>query len=584
MNVDAVVRRAYLLLEDGEFDKAAELLDQALNEAPENAAVYVGLLCAELKVHRESELVNCKVPLDDFNNFKWAVRFGDEELVKRLNDYNTQIINNLALEQKKHEYASATSLLNVLSSNPETSHDQCMTKAASLAELARRLRNLGDFEDAQVLAEQCERQAEELKVLAEQRKKEEFEAKEKRKAKSRKTFRFALVIAAVIVVGLLGYKGFQLACGFLEERYAKAAVEAFNDGDYEKAKKLYAKETWFYLRTNPSYASDYSYYIGEYAKQCEKTKLAVEAFEYIFNGDYAKGNEIFDKQDVTIMDLSDKVIKEKVLQLLNKINPVEVVTQMTAIYWVNQDGTVGRIGGNPAVDNWTNIAKIKVNEMSSSSDESLVAGLKYDGTLICTPFESFFAQDVADFDIATVHGFEDYDYKDHPVLVYTKTDGTVSWYAGDYNPHPQCGLDDLNNWSNIKAIKAMKMYAEFHVVDPDGMFKEEYSHISSSTVDVINVVGETYDGDILTSAYNLKVIYPSADDLARELVKDIYLIRGWDISRILPANTAKKIERTPTLPLERMPVDMPLHFTSVNNITYEIIKDSEGKWTLNERK
>ena len=71
MNVDAVVRRAYLLLEDGDFSRATELLNQALNEEPENALpLYVGLLCAELKVHSENELANCKVPIADHNNFK----------------------------------------------------------------------------------------------------------------------------------------------------------------------------------------------------------------------------------------------------------------------------------------------------------------------------------------------------------------------------------------------------------------------------------------------------------------------------------------------------------------------------------
>lgn len=56
MNVDAIIKRAYLSLEDDDFAKANELLDQVLNEDPENAVVYVGLLCAELKVNKDSKL------------------------------------------------------------------------------------------------------------------------------------------------------------------------------------------------------------------------------------------------------------------------------------------------------------------------------------------------------------------------------------------------------------------------------------------------------------------------------------------------------------------------------------------------
>jgi len=105
MNVDALIRRAFMSLEDGDFDKANELLDQVLNEEPENASAYVGLLCAEFRVRSEQDLANCSAPIDQSVNFKRAVRFGDPALAERLNGYNSAIVNRLNMEAKENLYS-----------------------------------------------------------------------------------------------------------------------------------------------------------------------------------------------------------------------------------------------------------------------------------------------------------------------------------------------------------------------------------------------------------------------------------------------------------------------------------------------
>jgi len=95
-------KRGYLSLEDGDWQKASEFFDEALDLDPEYAYAYLGLLCAELKISGESELNSQKQPFADDPNFKKAVRFADPDLKKRLERY-TVTANTAA----SAEYASS---------------------------------------------------------------------------------------------------------------------------------------------------------------------------------------------------------------------------------------------------------------------------------------------------------------------------------------------------------------------------------------------------------------------------------------------------------------------------------------------
>ena len=77
--IPPLVRRAFLLLEDGEWDKADTLLEQALNEDPENAYAYVAKLCIELRLQRPDALRDYEFPLDGYSNYRRAVQFADEK-------------------------------------------------------------------------------------------------------------------------------------------------------------------------------------------------------------------------------------------------------------------------------------------------------------------------------------------------------------------------------------------------------------------------------------------------------------------------------------------------------------------------
>ena len=79
-----MLKRVHMCLEDGNWEKADAICEQALNMDPENAQAYLGKLMAELHVHKWEELKNCRSPFDGSDNYRKAVRFGDEKLSDEL--------------------------------------------------------------------------------------------------------------------------------------------------------------------------------------------------------------------------------------------------------------------------------------------------------------------------------------------------------------------------------------------------------------------------------------------------------------------------------------------------------------------
>lgn len=96
-----LLERAFLCLEDGQFEKADDLLEQVLNMNPRQAKAYVGKLMVELKVCLETDIMQSVRPLTEFNEFNKAVRFADSDYVNVLQDFDK--INLERIEQAKIE-------------------------------------------------------------------------------------------------------------------------------------------------------------------------------------------------------------------------------------------------------------------------------------------------------------------------------------------------------------------------------------------------------------------------------------------------------------------------------------------------
>lgn len=84
-NLAPKVKRAFLFIEDGDWEKAESYLESVLDEDPTNAYAYIGKLMVEYKISKTGDLVNFKEVLSDNKNYQKAVRFSNEELSAKLN-------------------------------------------------------------------------------------------------------------------------------------------------------------------------------------------------------------------------------------------------------------------------------------------------------------------------------------------------------------------------------------------------------------------------------------------------------------------------------------------------------------------
>lgn len=367
MNVDALIRRAFMSLEDGDFDKVNELLDQVLNEEPENALAYVGLLCAEFRVCSEQELANCSAPIAQSVNFKRALRFGDPALAERLNEYNSAIINRLNMEAKEKLHLDVIQQFETVKQMVESTQEQCLKKAEALAKIAEKSRSLGDYKDAVRIAEQCEKGIKDLHFL----KKQIAEKQLQEKLRKRKLLNIGAISLAAIVIAIVSIVIFRNYYEALPDKYWTAYEEAYDNGNFDEAKKYYAK----YINVIYKDKNERTLRINEFNELCEKAKSTINALQAAVAGDYAKCNELFDRGAADIRLLPGNIATSLIPDILNNLSSTQLEYSNNTFYWINDDGTVGRIGGNSQVDGWTDIKEIKI----LGENRNAIFGLQEDG-------------------------------------------------------------------------------------------------------------------------------------------------------------------------------------------------------------
>ena len=115
---DALLKRAFIFLEDGDFVKADEYCERVLDSDPEHARAYVLKLCTEFKLKNEEELQNLSEPLDSYANYQRALRYADADYRSVLERYNQEIVERLNRIRKEDEdpYLRVIGRINLLKS------------------------------------------------------------------------------------------------------------------------------------------------------------------------------------------------------------------------------------------------------------------------------------------------------------------------------------------------------------------------------------------------------------------------------------------------------------------------------------
>ena len=148
--VQAMLERAFLFLEDGDWNAANEYCEKALDIDPKCAEAYLGKLMVDLKVTKREELKNCAEPFDEKANYVKAIRFADDNLRITL----TGIIDSI---NTRNENAR----LEDIYSHAKEAMESASTEE-TYREAADMFTSISEYKDSIVLAKVCyEREREE---------------------------------------------------------------------------------------------------------------------------------------------------------------------------------------------------------------------------------------------------------------------------------------------------------------------------------------------------------------------------------------------------------------------------------------
>ena len=186
-NIAPLLKRAFMFLEDGNWQDADTYCEKVLDLDPECGEAYLGKLMAELNVRTRQQLADCKKPFDDRENFAKVIRFGDEKTEAEMRGYIAHINERNENERRMSIYNDAISALNSAYSVDE------------YYAIINKFRSIHGYKDSDEHIAFCERRIEEIREKQEaDRKEAERKAEEARIARA-KSFKKAKRVAAIAV-------------------------------------------------------------------------------------------------------------------------------------------------------------------------------------------------------------------------------------------------------------------------------------------------------------------------------------------------------------------------------------------------
>ena len=142
-NVQSLLKRVFIFLEDGDFKSADEYCEKVLDIEPENALAYLGKLMAELRVNQEDELEYLSESFEDSSNYQKIMKFGDNKIKYEVESYIDCINKRNYLEYCEEDYQEALAIY-----EDEFSDRDELTRAKEIFE------NISDYKDSEELIEQ----------------------------------------------------------------------------------------------------------------------------------------------------------------------------------------------------------------------------------------------------------------------------------------------------------------------------------------------------------------------------------------------------------------------------------------------
>ena len=272
VNVEPLLERAFMFLEDGDWGEANEYCEKVLDQDPKNARAYLGKLMAECRACRMEDLQNCRQPFDGSGNYNKILRFAEPKLIETLKGYIAHINERNEHDRLMGIYNRAVSAMNEANSENEykaaaeifktvpgfKDADSLVEKCLDNAEICRKdalynsarsqmtgniirnyesairmLESISGWKDADEQIYACQLKIKELKLEDERKAEERRVAAEKEKKKAKKVFIAIASVACVCAVFLI-----LLKTVIIPQYKLNKATQLIDSGDYDSAYAL----------------------------------------------------------------------------------------------------------------------------------------------------------------------------------------------------------------------------------------------------------------------------------------------------------------------------------------------------------
>lgn len=237
-NTAPLLKRAFMFLEDGDWNSADEYCEKVLDLDPECAEAYLGKLLSEVRVKKQGSLKDKAEPFDNSNNYQKAIRFADEKLkttlvgyIEHINDRNldgiyTRAKNAMSAANTESAYKEAAELFESISEymdsnalakecyeNAETERKDAILKEAkslvtdgitSCEKAIEIFKSISGWRDADEQIVACQRKIEEIKAKEEERERQ-AEIKRKEAERIAKRNKKIAVITTSVICAVLAF-------------------------------------------------------------------------------------------------------------------------------------------------------------------------------------------------------------------------------------------------------------------------------------------------------------------------------------------------------------------------------------------
>ncbi len=187
-SIAPLLRRAFMFLEDGEFDSANEYCERVLDAEPENAEAYLGKLLVDLKLTHRDALAETQELFTSNSNYKRIMLYGDDNIKAEVSGYLDSMCRHIyeeaqvAMDQNTVEhYGKAVVLLKQIPEyfdskdliekckiesdllEKEAAYNQALGLIATNSAMEREravliLKELADYKDAPDIISDCKKQ------------------------------------------------------------------------------------------------------------------------------------------------------------------------------------------------------------------------------------------------------------------------------------------------------------------------------------------------------------------------------------------------------------------------------------------